>query len=95
MIYVTDNFSLQMFQNQEYIINTKKIKKSKFIKNTKDAISSISSWKIAKLLHKPVKKEKFRLEKGDIIYIITSKFGRNKTDYKKENKYRYEEYTIL
>ena len=66
-----------------------------FIKNTKDAVSSISSWKIAKLLHKPIKKEKIDLKKGDTIYIITSKFGRNKSGYKKENKYRCKEYQIL
>ena len=95
MIYVTDNFSAQMFPNEELTIKTKKIKKSKFIKNTKDAISSISSWKIAKLLHKPIKKEKIKLKKGDKIYIITSMFGRSKSDYKKESKLRFEEYTVL
>lgn len=94
MIYVTDNFSAQMFPNEKLTIKTKKIKKSKFIKNTKNAISSISSRKIAKLLHKPIKKEKIKLKKGDKIYVITSKFGRRKSDYKKENKLRFEEYSV-
>jgi phage pi2 protein 07 len=94
MIYVTDNFSAQMFNQHCYTVDTQNIKKSKFLKNTKDAISSISSWRIAKLLHKPVKKEIIKLKKGDIIYVITSRFGRNKSDYKKENKFRYTEFII-
>jgi hypothetical protein len=94
MIYVTDNFSAQMFPNEELIVNTRTIKKSKFLKNTKDAVSSISSRRIAKLLHKHVKKEEFQLTHGDIIYVVTSKFGRNKSDYKKENKFRFEEFIV-
>jgi len=31
---------------------------------------------------------------GDIIYVVTSKFGRNKSDYKKENKFRFEEFIV-
>lgn len=95
MIYVTDNFSVQMLPKEELTVKTKKIKISNFMKNTKDAVSSIGSWKIAKLLHKPIKKERIELKKGDTIYIITSKFGRKKSDYKKENEYRCEEYQIL
>ena len=95
MIYLSDNFSIQMFQKQEYTINTRKIKKSKFIENTKDAITSIGSWKIAKMLHKKVGKQEIQLKKGDKIYIVTSKFGRNKSDYKKENTFRYEELSII
>lgn len=94
MIYLTDNFSMQMFEKKRYKITTKKIKKSKLIKNTKKAITSIGSWKIARLIHKKVGKQKITLQPGDEIYVITSKFGRNKTDYKKENTYRYQVFTI-
>lgn len=94
MIYVSDCFSLQMFEKQSYTIQTRKIKKRRFLENTKDAISSIGSKKIARLLHKKVEKKEIRLERGDKLYLITSKFGRNKSDYKKENTYRFEEFTI-
>ena len=94
MIYVTDNFSMMMFDNITYNISSRKIKKSKFIKNTKDAITSIGSWKIAKLLHKRVGKKQIRLQPGDEIYVVTSKFGRNKSNYKKENIYRYQVFNI-
>lgn len=94
MIYVTDNLSMLMFENETYKISTKKIKKSKLIQNTKDAITSIGSWKIARLLHKKVGKKEIRLQPGDEIYVITSKFGRNKSGYKKENTYRYQMFSI-
>lgn len=94
MIYLTDNLSMLMFENQTYNISTRKVKKSNLIKNTKNAITSIGSWKIAKLLHKRVGKKDIRLQPGDEIYVITSKFGRNKTDYKKENTYRYQVFSI-
>ena len=94
MIYVTDNFSMMMFDNITYNISSRKIKKSKFIKNTKDAITSIGSWKIAKLLHKRVGKKQIRLRPGDEIYVVTSKFGRKKSNYKKENTYRYQVFNI-
>lgn len=94
MIYVTDNFSMMMFDNITYNISSRKIKKSKFIKNTKDAITSIGSWKIAKLLHKRVGKKQIRLQPGDEIYVVTSKFGRKKSNYKKENTYRYQVFNI-
>lgn len=94
MIYVTDNLSIQMFEKKDYEITTRKIKKSKLIKNTKDAITSIGSWRIAKLLHKRVGKQKITLQPGDEIYVVTSKFGRNKTDYKKEKTYRYQVFCI-
>lgn len=94
MIYLTDNLSMLMFDNQTYNISTRKVKKSNLIKNTKNAITSIGSWKIAKLLHKRVGKKDIRLQPGDEIYVITSKFGRNKTDYKKENTYRYQVFSI-
>lgn len=94
MIYVTDNFSMMMFDNITYNISSRKIKKSKFIKNTKDAITSIGSWKIAKLLHKRVGKKQIRLQPGDEIYVVTSKFGRKKSNYKKENIYRYQVFSI-
>ena len=95
MIYVTNSFSIQMLDKKDYTVKTRKIKKSKFIKYTKNAISSITSWKIAKMLHKPVKKEKIELKPGDKIYIVTSKFGRKKSGYKKENTFRYEEFSII
>ena len=94
MIYLTDNFSMKMFDNKTYNITTRKTKKSKVIKNTKDAITSIGSWKVAKLLHKKVGKQEITLKEGDEIYVITSKFGRNKSDYKKENTYRYQVFNI-
>lgn len=94
MIYVTDNFSILMFENKKYQISTRKIKKSKLIKNTKDAITSISSHRIARMLHKNVGKKDIKLQSGDKIYVVTSKFGRNKTDYRKENTYRYQEFSI-
>lgn len=94
MIYVTDNFSMLMFENIPYTVKSRKIKKSKLIKNTRDAITSIGSWKIAKLLHKRVGKKQIRLQPGDKIYVVTSKFGRKKSNYKKENKYRYQVFSI-
>lgn len=94
MIYVTDNFSMMMFDNITYNISSRKIKKSKLIKNTKDAITSIGSWKIAKLLNKRVGKKQIRLQPGDEIYVVTSKFGRKKSNYKKENTYRYQVFNI-
>lgn len=94
MIYVTDNFSMQMFQKREYNINSKTIKKSKFFSKTKEAISSLGSKRIARMLHKKVGKKQITLKKGDEIYVITSKFGRNKSDYKKENTYRYQVFSI-
>ena len=94
MIYVTDNLSMLMFENQTYNISTRTIKKSKLIRDTKDAVSSIGSWKIAKLLNKRVGKKEIRLQPGDVIYVITSKFGRNKTDYKKENTFRFQMFSI-
>jgi len=94
MIYITDNISMKMFDNKTYNITTKKIKKSKMIKNTKDAITSIGSRRIAKMLHKKVGKQEITLKEGDEIYVITSKFGRNKTDYRKENTYRYQVFSI-
>lgn len=94
MIYITDNFSMQMFEKKKYNITTKKIKKSKLIRNTKEAITSIGSGKIARLLHQKVGKQKITLQPGDEIYVVTSKFGRNKTDYKKENTYRYQVFYI-
>lgn len=94
MIYVTDIFTMQMFEKKNYKIKTKKIKKSKLIKNTKEAITSIGSWKIAQQIHKKVGKQKIILQPGDEIYVITSKFGRNKTDYQKENTYRYQVFKI-
>lgn len=95
MIYVTDNFSIQMFGNQTYNVQTKIIKKRKFMEETKDALSSISSKLIAKMLQKKVGKKDITLKPGDIIYVITSKFGRNKSDYRKENTFRYEVFNIL
>lgn len=83
-----------MFENKKYQISTRKIKKSKLIKNTKDAITSISSHRIARMLHKNVGKKDIKLQSGDKIYVVTSKFGRNKTDYRKENTYRYQEFSI-
>ncbi len=94
MIYVTDAFSMLMFENKTYKISTKKIKKSQLIKNTKEAITSIGSRKIARLLHKKVGKTDITLQKGDELYVITSNFGRNKSDYKKENSYRYQVFSI-
>lgn len=94
MIYVTDNFSMLMFENIPYTVKSRKIKKSKLIKNTRDAITSIGSWKIAKLLHKRVGKKQIRLQPGDEIYVVTSKFGRKKSNYKKENIYRYQVFSI-
>lgn len=95
MRYVTDNFSMQMFDHKDYTVATRKIKKSKFLANTKNAISSIGSGRIARMLHKKVGKKDIRLKSGDEIYIVTSKFGRNKTDYKKENIFRYEVFTVI
>ncbi len=57
MIYVTDNFSMQMFENKNYKIQTRKIKKSKFMESTRNAVSSISSKHIAWMLHKRVGKK--------------------------------------
>jgi len=94
MIYVTDNFSMLMFENIPYTVKSRKIKKSKLIKNTRDAITSIGSWKIAKLLNKRVGKKQIRLQPGDEIYVVTSKFGRKKSNYKKENTYRYQVFNI-
>lgn len=94
MIYLTDNFSMQMFEDKTYTISTKKIKKSKLIKNTKDAVTSIGSSRIARMLRKKVGKRDITLQPGDDIYVITSRFGRNKTDYRKENTYRYQVFSI-
>ncbi|RAP53772.1 MAG: hypothetical protein BZ138_00015 [Methanosphaera sp. rholeuAM270] len=94
MIYVTDNFSMQMFEHRSYQVKTKKIKKSKLLQNTKEAVTSIGSRKIAGLLNKKVGKSKITLKSGDVIYVVTSKFGRNKTDYRKENDYRYQMFNI-
>jgi len=94
MIYITDNFSMQMFENKKYEITTKKIKKSKLLKNTKEAITSIGSWRIAKMLHKKVGKRNITLQPGDEIYVVTSKFGRKKSNYMKENTFRYQVFTI-
>ena len=94
MIYLTDSFSLKIFDEKTYNITTKKIKKSKLIKNTKDAITSIGSIQIAKKLHKKVGKKDITLKEGDQLYVITSKFGRNKSSYKKENSFRYQVFSI-
>jgi len=83
-----------MFENIPYTVKSRKIKKSKLIKNTRDAITSIGSWKIAKLLNKRVGKKQIRLQPGDEIYVVTSKFGRKKSNYKKENTYRYQVFNI-
>lgn len=94
MIYLTDNFSMQMFEDKTYKISTKKIKKSRLIKNTKDAVTSIGSRTIAGMLRKKAGKTDIILQPGDDIYVITSKFGRNKSDYRKENTYRYQVFSI-
>ncbi|MBR0472603.1 MAG: hypothetical protein IJI98_07925 [Methanosphaera sp.] len=94
MIYVSDNFSMRMFEKKKYKIISKKIKKSILLRNTKETISNIGSWRIARLIHKKVGKQRITLQSGDEIYVITSKFGRNKTDYKKENTYRYQVYKV-
>lgn len=94
MIYITDNMSIQMFENKTYTLKTKKIKKSKMLQNTKNAITSIGSSRIAKALHKKVGKKEIRLQPGDELYVVTSKFGRNKTDYKKENSFRYQVFEV-
>ncbi|MDO5825409.1 MAG: hypothetical protein BZ137_00905 [Methanosphaera sp. rholeuAM130] len=95
MKYLTDSFSMKMFDNRTYKISTKKIKKSKLMANTKDAVTSIGSFKIAKMLRKQVGRKDIKLESGDEIYVITSRFGRNKSSYKKENTYRYQVFSIL
>lgn len=35
MIYITDNFSIQIFKNTTYTLKTQTIKKRKLIENTK------------------------------------------------------------
>lgn len=40
MIYITDNFSIQIFKNTTYTLKTQPIKKRKLIENTKEAITS-------------------------------------------------------
>lgn len=95
MIYVTDNFSMLMIEEDKCEIRTRKIRKREFIEGAKEAITSIGSKKIAKLLKRKITKKNLTLKKGDQIYIITSKFGRRKSGYKKENEFRYEVFSIV
>ena len=95
MIYVTDNLTLNMLTKRNYHVQSENVKKSIFLANTKDAISSIGSHRIARMLHKKVEKRDIKLKSGDIVYIVTSKFGRNKTDYKKENTFRFSKFKLL
>lgn len=94
MIYITDNFSIQIFKNTTYTLKTQTIKKRKLIENTKEAITSLSSPKIACMLGKNVGKTDIKPKHSDAIYSITSNFGRKKSGYKKEKKYRYQEFII-
>lgn len=77
MIYITDNFSIQIFKNSTYTLKTQPIKKRKLIENTKEAITSLSSPKIACMLGN-VGKTDIKPKHGDTIYSITSNFGRKK-----------------
>lgn len=43
---------------------------------------------------KNVGKTDIKPKHGDTIYSITSNFGRKKSGYKKEKKYRYQEFII-
>lgn len=46
------------------------------------------------MLGKNVGKTDIKPKPGDIIYSITSNFGRKKSGYKKEKRYRYQEFII-
>lgn len=84
MNYITDNFSIQIFKNTTYTLKTQTIKKRKLIENTKEAITSLSSPKIACMLGKNVGKTDIKPKHGDTIYSITSNFGRKKVDIKRK-----------
>ena len=95
MKYVTDHFNLEMIKEPTYTLVQKTLSQKKFIISVKKAKSSISSGKIAYMLHKPKKRDKIELKRGDEIYIVTSEFGRNHScEYTYNNNFRFEVFSI-
>lgn len=95
MKYVTDHFSLDMIKEPTYTLIQENMKKYKFMKNIKKSKSSIGSKLIAKMLHKPKRKQQLKLRRGDEIYVVTSEFGRNHScEYTYNNDFRFEVFTI-
>lgn len=95
MRYVTDHFSLEMIKDPTYTIIQKTLKRQAFMDCIIKARSSITSGKIAYMLHKKARNQTIELRKGDEIYIVTSKFGRNHScEYTRSNGFRFEVFTI-
>ncbi|MDE4078417.1 MAG: hypothetical protein BZ134_06490 [Methanosphaera sp. SHI1033] len=97
MIYITDNFSLNMLTNTEHELETEEIKEKDFFKIIleEDKTYSIKSKYISEHLSIFSQTQEITLEKGDEIYAITSEFGRSHTSYHKENTLRYERIKII
>lgn len=95
MKYVTDHFTLEMIKEPTYTLVQKTIRKNIFKKNIKKAKSSITSGKIAYMLHKPKKHENIELKRGDEIYIVTNEYGRKHScEYTSNKNFRFEVFSI-
>lgn len=94
--YVTDNFSIEMLDSTDHFVCQNQVNKNEFMEEIKDdCVPSIGYKTIANYLKVPRHPIYITLQPGDVIYVISSKFGRNHGMDRKDNRFRYDKYEIV
>lgn len=104
MIYITTSFPISILTNTTHKLEAQKFKKREIeelqkrsLFGDKQIVYAVNSQELTEELQSEDKilLKDIKLQRGDILYTITSDHGRHETSYHEKNRYRYEKFKVI